>query len=426
MKLLNKSIIYLSVSLLLIISLSSIFFYFNLLKEIKSSVDEGLDNFKRQIIYKTERDTTLLTHSNFNNGFFSINEITHLQALQIHDTYADTVMFMRDKDDDEAESETVRMLTSAFEKDGKYYKLSIINSMVEEDDLVEQLLHGSLWLYGILMLFIILINNFVLQRLWKPFYLFLNQLKQFRIETKEKLPAVKTNTKEFIDLQNAVHILLQRSIESFEQQKQFIGNASHELQTPLAITINKLELLIEKNSLKPEQAESIYEIMNTVERLIRLNKSLLLLTKIENKQIFDNKQINFNKIVLQNINDFEEIADFKAVKISYTEGGNLAAEMDSSLANTIISNLLRNALFHNIPNGTVTVFVSENSITISNSGSEKALDAQKIFTRFYKSEQSQNGTGLGLSIVKAICDLYGFSITYYFENSLHHFKINFK
>ncbi|MCO5281223.1 MAG: HAMP domain-containing histidine kinase [Chitinophagales bacterium] len=426
MKLLNKSIIYLSVSLLLIISLSSIFFYFNLLKEIKSSVDEGLDNFKRQIIYKTERDTTLLTHSNFNNGFFSINEITHLQALQIHDTYADTVMFMRDKDDDEAESETVRMLTSAFEKDGKYYKLSIINSMVEEDDLVEQLLHGSLWLYGILMLFIILINNFVLQRLWKPFYLFLNQLKQFRIETKEKLPAVKTNTKEFIDLQNAVHILLQRSIESFEQQKQFIGNASHELQTPLAITINKLELLIEKNSLKPEQAESIYEIMNTVERLIRLNKSLLLLTKIENKQIFDNKQINFNKIVLQNINDFEEIADFKAVKISYTEGGNLAAEMDSSLANTIISNLLRNALFHNIPNGIVTVFVSENSITISNSGSEKALDAQKIFTRFYKSEQSQNGTGLGLSIVKAICDLYGFSITYYFENSLHHFKINFK
>lgn len=426
MKLLNKSIIYLSVSLLLIISLSSIFFYFNLLKEIKSSVDEGLDNFKRQIIYKTERDTTLLTHSNFNNGFFSINEITHLQALQIHDTYADTVMFMRDKDDDEAESETVRMLTSAFEKDGKYYKLSIINSMVEEDDLVEQLLHGSLWLYGILMLFIILINNFVLQRLWKPFYLFLNQLKQFRIETKEKLPAVKTNTKEFIDLQNAVHILLQRSIESFEQQKQFIGNASHELQTPLAITINKLELLIEKNSLKPEQAESIYEIMNTVERLIRLNKSLLLLTKIENKQIFENKQINFNKIVLQNINDFEEIADFKAVKISYTEGGNLAAEMDSSLANTIISNLLRNALFHNIPNGTVTVFVSENSITISNSGSEKALDAQKIFTRFYKSEQSQNGTGLGLSIVKAICDLYGFSITYYFENSLHHFKINFK
>ncbi|MBX2909857.1 MAG: HAMP domain-containing histidine kinase [Chitinophagales bacterium] len=426
MKLLNKSIIYLSVSLLLIISLSSIFFYFNLLKEIKSSVDEGLDNFKRQIIYKTERDTTLLTHSNFNNGFFSINEITHLQALQIHDTYADTLMFMRDKDDDEAESETVRMLTSAFEKDGKYYKLSIINSMVEEDDLVEQLLHGSLWLYGILMLFIILINNFVLQRLWKPFYLFLNQLKQFRIETKEKLPAVKTNTKEFIDLQNAVHILLQRSIESFEQQKQFIGNASHELQTPLAITINKLELLIEKNSLKPEQAESIYEIMNTVERLIRLNKSLLLLTKIENKQIFENKQINFNKIVLQNINDFEEIADFKAVKISYTEGGNLAAEMDSSLANTIISNLLRNALFHNIPNGTVTVFVSENSITISNSGSEKALDAQKIFTRFYKSEQSQNGTGLGLSIVKAICDLYGFSITYYFENSLHHFKINFK
>lgn len=426
MKLLNKSIFYLSISILLIISISSILFYFNLLKEIKSSVDEGLDNFKRQIIYKTERDSTLLTHSNFNNGFFSIKEITTAEALQIRDQYTDTTMFMRDKDDDEAEAETVRMLTSAFEKNGKFYKLNIINSMVEEDDLVEQLLRGSIWLYGILMLFIILINNFVLQRLWEPFYSFLSQLKQFRIETKETLPAVKTNTKEFVDLQNAVHILLKRSIESFEQQKQFIGNASHELQTPLAITLNKLELLIEKNALQPEQADSIYEIMNMVERLIRLNKSLLLLTKIENKQIFNNKKIEFNKIVLQNISELEEIADFKEIKISYTESGILTTEIDTSLANTIISNLLRNALFHNYPNGTVAVSISEKSLIVSNTGIEKTLDVQKIFTRFYKSEQSQNSTGLGLSIVKAICNLYGFEITYYFKNNLHHFKIDFK
>src|SRR5690606_9283637 len=109
-----------------------------------------------------------------------------------------------------------------------------------------------------------------------------------RVGNSKNFPEVKTDTAEFTDLQNAVNILLQHNIETYEQQKQFIGNASHELQTPLAIATNKLELLIEKGNLQNEQAESIAEIMSIVERLVRLNKSLLLLTKIENKQFLDN------------------------------------------------------------------------------------------------------------------------------------------
>jgi two-component system sensor histidine kinase QseC len=234
MKLLNKSLIYLSVSLFFIIGVWSVVFYFNLLSEIKESVDEGLDNYKRQIVATAHKDPSILAKNNFDEGFFVIREITQNEAFDIRDTYLDTSVMMQDADDDEPELEPVRMLITAFENNGKYYELRIINSMVEEDDLVEELFGEALVLYFVLMTLIILINNLVLKRLWQPFYTFLNQLKSYRIG--KSFPQVNTKTQEFNDLQKAVTILLQHNVETFEQQKQFIGNASHELQTPLRPT----------------------------------------------------------------------------------------------------------------------------------------------------------------------------------------------
>lgn len=425
MKLLNKSLLYLFASLFFIIGLWSIVFYFNMLDEIKESIDEGLDNYKRQIIFSAEKDHSILNKNNFEEGFFSIQEISKSKAIIQKDEYSDVMMYMQDADDKEPELEPVRMLTTAFENHGNYYELKIINSMVEEDDLVEEMVYDAIWLYLLLIICIVLINNFVLQRLWKPFYSLLHQLRDYRIGTSKSFPDVNTKTKEFIDLQNAVTILLQQNIETYEQQKQFIGNASHELQTPLAIATNKLELLIERGTLQNEDAGNIAEVMNIIERLVRLNKSLLLLTKIENKQFLNDQTVLFNEIVHQNVFDLEEMAEFKSVKISIEESSDLSIKMDSSLAGIVVSNLIRNAIFHNIENGTVTIMISKSAIKISNSGNTKSLNSQKLFTRFYKSENEQGGTGLGLAIVKAICERYCFSISYYFENNLHHFEIRF-
>src|SRR5690606_24645412 len=230
MKLLNKSLIWLSISLFLVIGVWSVFFYFNMLGEIKESVDEGLDNYKRQIIYQAQKDTTILNKNNFDEGFFTIREIPQAQALEIKDTYTDTLMLMQDADDETPEAEPVRLFKTAFENKGHYYELKIINSLVEEGDFMEEFFLEALGLYLLLIAIIISINNVVLQRLWKPFYSFLNQLKNYRIG--KDFPGVKTKTQEFTDLQKAVNILLQHNIETYEQQKQFIGNASHELQTP--------------------------------------------------------------------------------------------------------------------------------------------------------------------------------------------------
>lgn len=425
MKLLNQSIKHISISILAIIGLWGVVFFFNMIEEIKENVDEGLDNYKRQIVYKAQRDTAVLSRINFDEGFYAIQEIDRNTALSVKDQYIDTLMYMQDSDDLMPELDPARMLTTAFQDDGRYYKLKIINPMVEKDDLIHRLLLNMLWLYAFLIVTIVLLNNMVLQRLWKPFYSLLHKLQTYQLGSDNQLPAIKTRTNEFKDLQKAVGTLLNHNLQVYEQQKQFIGNASHELQTPLAIAINKLELLLEKDDLKRAQAERIGEIMRIIERLIRLNKSLLLLTKIENRQFLDRQNVFVNTAVKQGINDLKEIAHFKQIDISFTEQANLTREMDPALAEIMIHNLLKNAVFHNIPNGQVEIVIKENALWIGNTGRHQALDPDQMFKRFYKTKQHQENTGLGLAIIKAIGDLYEISITYTYNDHSHCFELTF-
>lgn len=422
MKLLNQSLKYLSISILLIVSFWSVIFYVNMIDEIHDSIDDGLDNYKLLIVQKADTDSTLLSKRYFDESNYAIREISQSAAIRVKDTYVDTLMYMPDEDD----LEPVRMLTTAFENNGHYYELKVINSMVEEDDLIEDLFWAVFWLYIILVVSIILINNVVLRRLWKPFYNLLDQVKHFRLGQSRNLPAVTTKTREFNDLQQAVNTLLQHSLETFEQQRQFIENASHELQTPLAVATNKLELLLEKGTLENEQAENISQVLQMIERLVRLNRSLLLLAKIENRQFFDNQTVSVNEIIHQSVEDLEDFSAFKNVKITVNETTTIEVFADVALIGIIISNLIKNAIFHNVPDGQVFISVDANKIRICNTGKNEPLNAEKVFNRFFKSDAEQTGTGLGLAIVKAICKLYDFSVHYSFEGGLHCFEVRFK
>lgn len=425
MKLLNRSLIFLSLSLLPIVTIWAVVFYFNLLREIKSSMDEGLENYKRLIIQNAQIDPTILTKTYFDESFFAVKKISQEEALGMKDQYLDTILFMQDADDQSPESEPVRMLITAFQMNGEFYELKVANSMVEEDDLIQELFYDVIWLYGCLLISIVLIYQVVLRRLWKPFYDLLSQLKGFRLGKSSSLPKISSRTREFHDLNKVVSDLLKHSTEVFEHQKQFIGNASHELQTPLAMMQSKLELFIEKGNLHEGQFEDLAEVLNTLDRMIRLNRTLLLLTKIENAQDLENKQISINQVIKGVLEDLEDLSSFKNVKMNLTEKSDLSVEMDASLASIIFSNLLKNAVFYNIPNGSVWIEISEKTLKICNTGEEKSLDSEMLFTRFYKPKNQTEGTGLGLAIVKAISDLYGFDIAYTFENSLHCFQINF-
>lgn len=426
MKLLNQSIKFVSISLLAIIVLWGIVFFFNMTAEINENVDEGLSNYKRQIIYRIHQDTTLLSRRSFDDGFFAIRESDKNTTRATKDFYTDTLVRIQNLGEANSKLDPVRMLTTSFEDDGKYYELKIINPTVEKDDLIRRLLFNMIWLYIGLIVTIIFVNNLVLRRLWKPFYDLLYKLQSYRLGSTQKFPAIKTKTKEFKDLEEAVQTLLDHNLQIFEQQKQFIGNASHELQTPLAIAITKLELLLEEEKLEVEQAEKMVEILEIIERLVRLNKSLLLLTKIENRQFLDTQPINLNQLVHLGIEHLKDLSHYKNLQISFEEKDKLIIEMNPSLAEILINNLLKNAIYHNLAqDGKIIVLISRNRLSICNTGEDSALDASVIFKRFYKSSGGKDSTGLGLAIVKAVSDLYGIEVKYSFESKNHCFELLF-
>lgn len=424
MRLANQTLKYLSVSVLLVIALWSTVFYLFMLDVIHDNIDEELENQKRLIIQELSSNPTVAPDLEFGINNYKVRQISEEQALKMQNVYKDTMLYMQDDDDPEPELEPVRMLTTAFEHQGHYYELSIINSMIEESDLIKNLFYSVVILFVLLVISIVSINKVVIERLWGPLYTFLDQLTRFRLgKTKEK-PAMDTQIQEFKDLQLAVATLIRHNEESYEQQKQFIGNASHELQTPLAIMINKLEIMAETEGLNQEQSETVAAVLATAERLVRLNKSLLLLSKIENKQFLHNEDLSFNTLVLNIVAEFETIAEFKQVKINVVQEDQLGVQMDGALANIVVSNLLRNALFHNKLGGVVNIHITNKGLTVSNTSIHAALDANLVFSRFYKSDAASKGTGLGLAIVQAICHLYGFVILYQYDNNQHSFQVN--
>lgn len=426
MKLANQTLKYLSISVLVVIALWSTIFYLFMLEVIHDNIDEELENQKRLIIQELASEAIVAPDLEFGINNYKVREISEKQAVKMQNVYRDTMLYMQDDDDPEPELEPVRMLTTAFEHKGHYYELSIINSMIEESDLIKNLFYSVLILFILLVVSIVSINKIVIERLWSPLYRFLDQLTKFRLGKSGDKPAMDTNIQEFKDLQLAVTTLIHHNEETYEQQKQFIGNASHELQTPLAIMINKLEIMAEIEGLQPEQSNAIAEVLNTAERLARLNKSLLLLTKIENKQFLNNEDLSINKLVTDIVDELEDIAAFKHIKINTVLEQELSVRLDSALANIIVSNLIRNALFHNMEGGEVTITVTRNTLSIANTSIQGALDTEQVFSRFYKSDSSSKGSGLGLAIVRAICNLYGFHIAYQYGNNQHIFKLDFR
>lgn len=422
MKLIQRTIVFMSLALLVTLSVWAFIFYVNMIDEVHDSIDDGLDNSKLLIIHEASTDSTVLYKSSFDEGNYAIRRIPEHHALKHYDQYKDTLMYMENEDD----LEPVRLLTTVFEaKENEFYQLKVISSMVEEDDLIEDLFYSLLWLYLILMVTILVINTLVLRSMWKPFFKYLNRLSKFKLGKNEDVQPIQSKIAEFQLLNKVVTDVLESNIRSFHNQKQLIENASHELQTPLAIALNKLQLLAENETLSEEVVKEIFQTIETLERLTRLNKSLLLLSKIENKQFLNEEQVDFNELVRKVLDDFRDQIEFKELTVTISSEGKLIANMNPELAHILFSNLLKNAIRHNSKAGKIEILLTDSTLQISNSGIEKALDPQNLFQRFYKESNDKSSTGLGLAIVKSIVDISGYRITYNYALGVHQFTIQF-
>nr|WP_232805848.1 HAMP domain-containing sensor histidine kinase [Salegentibacter maritimus] len=218
--------------------------------------------------------------------------------------------------------------------------------------------------------------------------------------------------------------MLEKSISSYNSQKQFIENAAHELQTPLAISINKLELLVENEELNEQQIKLVASVLNNLEGLTRMNKSLLLLSKIENRQFPDEQEIDFVDLVTNLKKDYKDLASHKEMEIKIEVTSYLKHTMNKDLAGILVSNLLKNAIIHGKEGSEIIIEISQNSFRISNVSNRKALDESRLFSRFQKNSESANSNGIGLAIAQSIAEKHQIELRYSFTEK-HNFHLDF-
>lgn len=317
-----------------------------------------------------------------------------------------------------------RELSSGVDIKGKHYVLTVRMSMVDNNKLLVAIGLVQSALIVLLAAGLLLLNRSLSRKLWQPFYKTLNQLKAYQLDKNESILTDKTNIIEFDDLNSTVSHLTDRNRQVFLHQKEFIENASHELQTPLAIFQSKLDVLMQKPAITESEAQIIVELEATAQRMSRLNKNLLLLSKIDNEQYSDKEEIELSSVVETMVNDLKPMADVDGIVITATTQP-LRIGANRTLLEILFTNLFHNAIRHNVQHGEIKVQLSDRTLTVTNTGKGVRLNGETMFNRFSKESMNSTSTGLGLAIVKRICDTSAYTLTYNFDNGAHIFTVVF-
>ncbi len=395
-------------------------FYFMIQKEVLSSTNEVLYNRKMHILEQFKKSSATPTPESFKYSDFLITPLKDSRLRE--DRYVDTLMY----ETVDSEWDEFRKLSSTFESGGNLYQLDIVIARLETHEIVESILQSLLIVFILMVAVFYFTTRYFSKKLWQPFYNTLHQLNHFEVDQAKELELNPGRIEEFIMLDKSIKDLTERTRTTFHNQKQFIENASHEMQTPLAITQSKLELLIEDPHLTEPQSEIVQALINSTQRLARLNKTLLLLSKIENQQFLEKEKVDLKPLITEILTNFEEQQERLQIKVEEYLSDNTTIEANRMLMDLLLTNLIKNAFFHNKENGSIHIHISNNKFTISNTSSGEAIPEAKIFQRFYKQSTNKESWGLGLAIVRKICDINQWRISYSITGSTHSFNVLFQ
>ena len=395
-------------------------FYYAIAETVMEETDESLEHTRAMLVSRMLAHPEMTDLPNELWANYQVHPLTNEEAQEYEGCFYDTEIYIETEDD----YEPVRMMKSCFRgADNRFYELIIWQSTLERDDMVETVISLLFLLFFLLVVFITFTTRQVLKRAFRPVHRLLGWTRKVVPGTPAPPIHRDMRVREFRALGDALQAMNLRCEAAYQQQKQFIENASHELQTPLAVIRGKLELLAETDSPTEHQLQYIDESLHHLGRAVQLNKSLLLLSRIDNRQFADNVHLCMNRIIQASSQVFNDIYEEKHIRFSLDEQAECNVCMNETLAHILIDNLLKNAFVHTPAGGNIEVTVTSTYIIIRNDGN-RPLDAERIFERFYHDTSHQASTGLGLSIASSIIRLYDAEISYTFENG-HCFKLNF-
>jgi len=338
---------------------------------------------------------------------------------EIDYSFSDTVLIVNDS------YILYRKLDFSYLIDKQYYNVSILNNQSQSDSLIKKIVIMNVGFALLFFLILFFVNRHSIKSALSVFYSTISKLEDFELSKLQTLSLETAEVQEIKKLNEVFQEMATQIYNDFEAQKEYTENVSHELQTPLAIISSKVDELMQSDNLSKEQMEQLALLLETTNRLSKINQALIFLTKIDNRFYTQGSTFSLNDLIKEKLQIFDAAIQEKKLKLELDLLDITHINMNPYLAETLIINLIKNAIIHNTSGGVLRIQLSNNALSISNSGSPLSFPEKDIFKRFTRSENSKKNLGIGLSIVQRICELYTFKIAYTF-GSEHQFKIIFK
>jgi len=318
----------------------------------------------------------------------------------------------------ESRDKMVRVLFyPVFHQDKYIGYLEVGSSLVKLENMKRSLLHIFLIVIPVVLAVANIGGFIIFNKSFSPIILLSNEMKKITAHhLYKRLPDLEGDD-EIATLYKAINDMIARLEKSFEQIKQFSGDASHELRTPLTIMKGEVELALRSERTKEEYQEILVSVLEEIERMTNIVENLLLLAKSEAGEILiDKKEINIKEIVYELCDQLEMFASERNVSLIFNELEDANIIGDKLRLRQVFTNLIVNAIKYNVEGGKVVIKI-ENSpngvlVVVEDTGiGIKPEEINKIFDRFYRSDKSRKrevgGAGLGLSICKSIIEAHG-------------------
>jgi signal transduction histidine kinase len=395
--------------------------YLTIKKVIYKQIDESLIT-EKTIIEDQIRQTD--TIPDFEGTFghqievkllnYHINRVQSIKDTDIYDSKSDSFIPFR------------YIFSSGNYVGKKGFIITIFQIISEKNELLHDIEVYMFSLFFSLLLISILINYLIARRLWRPFYNSVKIAGRFDIQSDKPLDLPETDIKEFDQLNRVFDNMTSKMRNDYLNLKEFSENASHEIQTPLAVIRSKTDLLMQQKNLNKESLSLIKSINESTTKLFKLNQGLLLISKIENKVFHEKKKVSLKQITVNALDNYKEILQLKKITVEMETSDDGMVEMNDVLAEVMISNLLSNAVRFNIDGGFIKCHIDSMFLAITNSGLALSINPEDLFKRFHKNSNNPQSVGLGLSIVKEITESYGMHISYTCNDAIHEIKLQYR
>ena len=412
MKLITKSSLTFISATVIFFLIGSVIMYFSVRNIFSSNLNDIL--LERKIVLEKQIEPDNV------EGFYAKEVFVDKLESECVLAFSDTVLIEQEK------YVLYRKLDFPYNAKGKNYKVSILESQTKADVLITKIVIMNVGLAVVFFLILFFVNRHSVRSTLKVFYKTISKLEEFDLNNNDELNLDSAQLFEIKKLNSVIQKMADTLKRDFEVQKEYTENVSHELQTPLAVISSKVDQMMQSDNLSQHQMEHLAILIETTNRLSKINQALIFLTKIDNRFYTEGSTFDLYQLLKEQLELFEESIQQKQINLELKIEDPLHIYMNRYLAESMINNLISNAILHNNDAKLISIIIEKNNFSITNSGEDLTFSPDKIFDRFKRSVTDKKSLGIGLSVVKSICDLYRFKLSYFSKNNLHTFIVKFK